>query len=71
MAITIAEFCWTYKISIDDYLRMQRDGDGPREMKLSEKVVRISVEAVEEWQLEYGAIPRPRKKAAGGAGASE
>lgn len=47
-AMTIPEFCAAWNISPQMYWKLQRQGKGPRTMKIG-SCVRITPEASEEW----------------------
>lgn len=49
-AFSVGEFCLRNRISKTTYQKLRRDGRGPREMKLGGTLVRISVEAEQEWR---------------------
>ena len=48
-AYSIAEFCAAHRFSIDFYFRLQRDGIGPRVMRIGGRTL-ISHEAAEAWR---------------------
>jgi hypothetical protein len=48
-AMSIAEFCDAFRISIDFYFAMAKRGEGPRTMKIGARTL-IPIEAVDEWQ---------------------
>jgi predicted DNA-binding transcriptional regulator AlpA len=50
-AYTINEFCRRHGISRSTYYNAQRDGVGPQEMRLGNRVM-ISREAAERWRRE-------------------
>ncbi len=49
-AYTIKEFCAAHGISASAYYEAQREGYGPREMRIGTKGVRISREAAADWR---------------------
>ena len=53
--LTIKAFCQKYAISAPVYYKWQRNGDGPKELRIG-AVIRITPEAEREW-LEARAVP--------------
>jgi hypothetical protein len=51
LGFRIPEFCRAYGISEDFYYRLQRDGLGPKTMKMGNVTI-ISVEAGDDWRRE-------------------
>ena len=56
-AMTIGRFCKRHGLSEASYYRLRRDGQGPSEMRLSEKIVLISREAAAEWRARHSQPP--------------
>jgi predicted DNA-binding transcriptional regulator AlpA len=50
-ALSIRSFCLVYDISPATFFRMQREGWGPKVMKIGHKSL-ISMEAADEWRQE-------------------
>jgi hypothetical protein len=48
-AYSIAEFCIAHRISVDFYFRLQRDGLGPKVMRIGGRTI-ISNEAAFAWR---------------------
>jgi hypothetical protein len=48
-AMSIVEFCDAYRISVDFYFKLQREGLGPRVMRVGARTL-ITIEAADEWQ---------------------
>jgi hypothetical protein len=46
---SIREFCDAHRFSIDFYFRLQRDGLGPKVMKIGGRTL-ISIEAAADWR---------------------
>ena len=55
---TIGEFCGAVGISHSTYKRWRAEGKGPKEMRFSERVVRISPAAAEKWMQKRAAANR-------------
>ena len=54
-SLTIKSFCEKYRISAPVYYKWQRNGAGPKELRIG-RVIRITPEAEREW-LEARAVP--------------
>ena len=54
-SLTIKSFCEKYRISAPVYYKWQRNGTGPKELRIG-RVIRITPEAEREW-LEARAVP--------------
>ena len=54
-SFTITAFCRKYNISAPVYYKWQRNGTGPKELRIG-RVIRITPEAEREW-LEARAVP--------------
>ena len=50
-AFTIEEFCRAHRFSRAHYFNLKRDGIGPREMRVGNRVI-ISREAAADWRRE-------------------
>jgi hypothetical protein len=48
-ALSIEQFCNSHGISLDLYYKLQRQGLGPRTMKVGSRTL-ISIEAAAEWR---------------------
>ena len=48
-AYSIEQFCQAHNISIDLYFKLQRQGLGPKTMKVGARTL-ISIEAAAEWR---------------------
>jgi predicted DNA-binding transcriptional regulator AlpA len=48
-ALTIPQFCRKYRLSRSTYFDMQKRGLGPTEMRITERTIRISPRAEDEW----------------------
>ena len=59
-SLTIKAFCQKYAISAPVYYKWQRNGDGPKELRIG-AVIRITPEAEREW-LEARAVPDEERK---------
>ena len=46
---SIREFCEAHRISLSTYFKMQREGIGPREMRIGSRVM-ISLESAAAWR---------------------
>jgi predicted DNA-binding transcriptional regulator AlpA len=66
--ISIAEFCERNSISRAFFYIMQRDGTGPRLMRVGSTRVLISQEAAAEWRRERTEGPRTPKPAVQASG---
>jgi hypothetical protein len=51
LAMNIPEFCEAFRISVDFYFKLKRQGQGPREMRIGKRTL-ISMEAANEWRAE-------------------
>ncbi len=51
LAFSIEQFCQAHGISIDLYFKMQRQGLGPKTMKVGARTI-ISAESAEAWRRE-------------------
>ena len=60
-ALTIKEFCAKFKISVEFFHKLQREGNGPAVMKIGAKRL-ISYEAAETWRRKYETLSFPKKK---------
>jgi hypothetical protein len=47
--MTIAEFCEWANISRRQYFMQRQEGKGPREMRLTERIIRITREEAQNW----------------------
>ena len=54
-SLNIKSFCEKYRISAPIYYKWQRNGTGPKELRIG-RVIRITSEAEREW-LEARAVP--------------
>jgi hypothetical protein len=68
--MSIEEFCLAFRISLDFYFKLQRDGLGPRTMRIGARTL-IPIEAVDEWQAEREAEAAREAKATREAKAAE
>ena len=59
-ALTIPQFCRKYTLSRSTYFDMQKRGLGPTEMRITERTIRISPRAEDEWvaKMEAGQSAR-------------
>ncbi|WP_426524965.1 helix-turn-helix transcriptional regulator [Bradyrhizobium sp. McL0615] len=48
---TRRELCGALGISIATYKRLQAEGKGPQELRLSPRIIRITPAAVEQWMM--------------------
>ena len=58
-AFSIPAFCEAYGISEDTYYKMQREGWGPKVMKVGHRTL-ISMEAADQWRREREAAAPTR-----------
>ena len=59
-SLNIKSFCEKYRISAPIYYKWQRNGTGPKELRIG-RVIRITSEAEREW-LEARAVPDEERK---------
>ena len=72
-ALTIPEFCVSHNISEAFYYELQKDGRGPRTMRVGRRRL-ISIEEAKRWrEAQTGAValPRPKRTAATTVGAED
>jgi hypothetical protein len=50
-AYSISEFCKSHRISESFYFKLKKQGRGPREMRVGDRVL-ISLEAAADWRRE-------------------
>src|SRR5277367_437257 len=48
-SLTIKQFCEKHQLSLSLYHELQRFGEGPREMRIGSRIVRISPAADRDW----------------------
>ena len=73
LALTIPEFCVSHNISEAFYYELQKDGRGPRTMRVGRRRL-ISIEEAKRWrEAQTGAValPRPKRTAATTVGAED
>jgi hypothetical protein len=63
LALSIREFAEAHNLSIDTYFKMQRDGFGPKVMRVGGRTL-VSLEAAAEWRAEREKATDQRKPAA-------
>jgi hypothetical protein len=73
-ALKISQFCRKYRLSHSTYFGMRNRGLGPKEMRITERIIRISPRAEDEWvaKMEAGqSAPVPVFAARPDGGAAE
>lgn len=61
---TRRELCGALGISIATYKRLQAEGKGPQELRLSPRIIRITPASVEQWMRARTAANSPDANAA-------